>query len=230
MQVVALILERLPAAEALRAAGVSRGWRAAARSLTGLRLCFSITLHPHSTLENNPLAADNSPASAAGWRQLLCCAASTSASQIGELDLTVHWVAAPQTHAGELSAGGSASAAAPSMPRLEFPALQHLHASFPQPQGTMYSPQRNLLSVLSTNVLAALMRGCPELQELMICVEPPPHAYMGFRPLVPDQMLKIRALQVSPLEWTLTHAVSTLEKVTIRDHDVSLLEVLACLS
>ena len=90
MQVVAVILLRLPATEALCAAGVSRGWRTAARTLTGLGLSFSITLHPNSSshpqsrLRKISAGVDGS-ASAMGLWQMLRCAESPSAAQIAEL-------------------------------------------------------------------------------------------------------------------------------------------------
>ena len=42
---VGLILVRMPSVDAFCAAGVCRGWRAAALSLKGLRFSSSITLH-----------------------------------------------------------------------------------------------------------------------------------------------------------------------------------------
>ena len=210
LQVVALILAHMPADSAFRAAGISRSWRAAARSLTGLRLSFSIILHTQCGWWNDPEAH-----TATGWSRLRCLAGSPAAVQIESFQLIKKWEVAQQAEIIELPAGSIE--AADGVPDLHLPALQQLRVRFVPPQEMLNFPACTSLAGLTTNLLAVLVRGCPQLQHLMLSLNSQ-HFYMGLQPLSlytlqHDQMLA----EFSPLNWILRSALPALQTVTVRE-------------
>ena len=224
LQVVALILLRLPSEEALCAAGVSRSWRAAAGSLTSLHLSFSITLK-----------TDNIKHSAPGWSRLLRCAASPAAAQIGEIDLSVQWHSEYMLWESEDElpadaiafrsdwdsdcAASIAAVAAGISPRLRFPALQLLRVHFPDPLEVYGYQGSAVLTGLSTNLVGVLVHGCSQLQQLILTVQPQRVAETGFRPLHASTLYS--QTLPSPLDRILSGADPALTTATVCEGNLS---------
>ena len=221
MQVLALILEQLPSEEALRAACVSRAWRAAAGSLTGLRLSFSIALHTDDLCKSN---------SATGWSRVLSCMTSPSAAHIRELCLTIYWVDVPLLEAIELPVVGTAAAAA-STPLPHLSALQSLQVYFPHLQNRHCNLQSGVLTCLSVDLLGALLRCSPQLKNLVLnmdfraqfCMDFTSKRWLpprGIPPPYVDGMGSEMGAR-SPLEAILSAAPPTSTAVAVRDKDMS---------
>ena len=202
----------MSATEAVRAAGVSRSWRAASRSLTGLRPSFSLDLHAGANQLTGGWAH-----SATGWGRLHRCAASPAAAQISELDLKVNWPAAPQAEVVP-SADEDDAHQRP----LKFLALQQLHVRFEQALANIDYVRGVETTELTTSLLNDLVRGCPQLQQLRISIAPLPvtpqrRFLQQFQPLSPGVVAMSMAL--SPLEAILAGAAPSLKTVTVRKED-----------
>ena len=207
-----LVLVRMSSVDTFCAAGVCRGWRAAARSLTSLRFSSSITLHCE-TRHCHP--------SAAGGSRLLCCLDSPLAAQIQVLDLTLEWAAEPQAVAIELPCACSSAAALASTPRLQLTGLQQLCVSFRSSAETLYGLQSRAMTDLSTSLLGVLVRDSPQLQRLIVSLDPQlPAVTAGFQPLhvTPASLHGSDVPAHSPLERILLSKRPALKTVEIRDN------------
>ena len=115
--------------EVLRAAGVTRGWRTAARSVAGLRFSFDVDLIAQCT---NPPPWEHTAAwqyTVSGLARLRRCVASPAAAHISELALDVTWLDVSPGEAVPPSLGIVALGEAHQSLGM-FPALQQLKLHF----------------------------------------------------------------------------------------------------
>ena len=195
---------RLPAADALRAAGVSRVWQAAARSVENLS--FTVSLHAHKPV---PTAEAPWVHTASGLSCLRGCSQSPAAAQLSELELFIDYSATPLKETiQEPSYMGDFSGR---LPPLRFPALQQLSVCFLPRQGIINNAQVTVMTYLTGDLVSALLCGCPQLRQVSISLTPTRSLHTFIKP---GRCIHGSSL---PLERILDGAVPALQTVTVRD-------------